>query len=324
MYKYVCECCQFYTNHKTKFSKHIETTKHKKSTKVNILVNKSQHFSQQKVNKKDQKRPKKTKKDQKKDQNEEKKDNMILAVNDDIKNTTCKYCEKRFTTKQGMYRHIKYYCKKNDDEDLKELVRLLNEQNKQLKEHMNSEMDKRDKQIDVLNRKISKLSTKLQINNTNNGIINNNIILNNYKDTDISHLTDNDFKCLLKEINHCVPKMIEKVHFNPSVPENMNVYISNMKDKFIMVYKDGSWKLCDRTIEVDKMFDTKFSQLEEWLDSNNQYTELKRYFEKLEKNMEDKETEKYIKNEMKLIMYNNRGMLQDVKEDIEIEEEIEE
>ena len=39
--------------------------------------------------------------------------------------------------------------------------------------------------------------------------------------------------------------------------------------------------------------------------------------------MEDKETEKYIKNEMKLIMYNNRGMLQDVKEDIEIEEEIE-
>ena len=31
-----------------------------------------------------------------------------------------------------MYRHIKYYCKKNKDEDLKELARLLNEKNKQL------------------------------------------------------------------------------------------------------------------------------------------------------------------------------------------------
>ena len=27
-----------------------------------------------------------------------------------------------------MYRHIKLYCKKSEDEDLKELVRLMNQQ----------------------------------------------------------------------------------------------------------------------------------------------------------------------------------------------------
>ena len=32
--------------------------------------------------------------------------------------------------------------------------------------------------------------------------------------------------------------MIEKIHFNPLKPENMN--ISNMKDR--MVYEDGNWK----------------------------------------------------------------------------------
>ena len=39
---------------------------------------------------------------------------------------TCEYCNKIFKQKNSMYRHIKYSCKQNKDEDLKELVRLLN------------------------------------------------------------------------------------------------------------------------------------------------------------------------------------------------------
>ena len=42
----------------------------------------------------------------------------------------CKYCDKIFKYSQGLSKHIKYTCKKNNDEDIKELVRLLNEQNK--------------------------------------------------------------------------------------------------------------------------------------------------------------------------------------------------
>ena len=38
----------------------------------------------------------------------------------------CKYCDKTFHWPSGLSRHIKYYCKHNKDEDLKELVRLLN------------------------------------------------------------------------------------------------------------------------------------------------------------------------------------------------------
>ena len=33
-----------------------------------------------------------------------------------------------------MYKHIKYVCKKNKDEDFKELARLMNEKDKQMKE----------------------------------------------------------------------------------------------------------------------------------------------------------------------------------------------
>ena len=70
----------------------------------------------------------------------------------------CKYCNKSYKYSQGLSKHIKYTCKKNEDEDLKELARLLNEQlmekNKQI-EKMHSNMQKQ----------IDKLTTKLQIHN---------------------------------------------------------------------------------------------------------------------------------------------------------------
>ena len=318
MSKYYCECCKFSTNNKTKFDRHLSTNKHFKLSLNYHSVTNNYHFVTNNYHKSQ-------KKDQKKDQN--------FCVDDKI---VCKYCNKKFKHSSGLSRHVKYYCKKNNDEDLKELVRLLNEQNKQLEDKMglemskrdkeidtlqkkiNIEMSKRDKQVDTLQKKISKLTTKLQINNTNNGIINNNIILNNYTETDISHLTSKDYTYLINEINNCLPKMIERIHFNPKVPENMNVYISNMKDKFIMMYKDGTWKLYDRNVEIDKMFDKNLDQLREWLDGNNQYEKLKKKFEKMETNLGFKENEKFVKENMKLVLYNNRELLQQKSQDDEI------
>ena len=37
--------------------------------------------------------------------------------------------------------------------------------------------------------------------------------------------------------------MIEKIHFNPKKPENHNVYISNIKNKYAMVYDGNKWNL---------------------------------------------------------------------------------
>ena len=44
----------------------------------------------------------------------------------------CKYCDKTYKYRSGLSKHIKYTCKKNTDEDFKELARLLNEKDKQL------------------------------------------------------------------------------------------------------------------------------------------------------------------------------------------------
>ena len=210
----------------------------------------------------------------------------------------CEYCEQKFSFKQSMYRHIKYRCTKNKDEDLKELVRL-----------MNLQLQQKDKELDTKQKQIHKLINKLEININTTNI--NNITLLAYKDTDLSHLTDKDYSACIKQVNFCVKKLIEKIHFNPEKPENMNFYISNLKDKYLMVY-DGNWNIKNKN-ELDYMYDEKEMMLEQWLtDEQHKYPELKEKFERYLHNKEDDDTLNMIKEDIKLMMYNNKGMIQAV------------
>ena len=48
-------------------------------------------------------------------------------------------------------------------------------------------------------------------------------------------------------------KLIETVHFDENFPENKNIYISAIKGKYIMVYKEGKWELNDRKYYIDDL-----------------------------------------------------------------------
>lgn len=232
---------------------------------------------------------------------------FYTAQNQHFSEYFCKYCNKRFSHSQSMYRHIKYSCHKNNDEDLKELVRLMNlqmqQKDKELEFHKNQN-EKQQKQID-------KLMDKLKVNHITHHTthIQNNIQLLSYKDTDVSHLTNKDFEQSIKKVNSCVKDMIEKIHFNPSKPENMNIYISNMKDKYIMVYEDGTWNIKHRNNELDTLYDMKEMLLEDWLDKYGN-EELKQKFNKYLMNKTHEETLSMIKDDIKLMMYNKKKCLE--------------
>ena len=219
---------------------------------------------------------------------------------------TCKYCEQKFKFKQSMYRHIKYTCTKNKDEDLKELVRLMNIQMEQQKNDFLSQLQSQRQEF---NKKIDKLMGKLEVGNTFNTAIVNNIQLLGYRQTDVSYLTDQDYRSCIKRVNHCVKNMIEKVHFNPSKPENMNIYISNIKEKYIMVYDGANWNVANRKDELDRLYEEKEMMLEEWLDSNPD-EELKKKFMKYLDNKDNDECLNRIKEEIKLMLYNKQKMLE--------------
>ena len=141
MKKYHCECCNFSSHIKTHYEKHLNTKKHQKLSESHHLVTPKSPFSHQLVTPKSPFSP--------------------SLSSTPSQNFQCKYCDKCFKFKQGMYRHIKYTCKKNTDEDFKELARLLNEKDKQLTikdKQMDKQLALRDKKMEMMQKQIEQVN----------------------------------------------------------------------------------------------------------------------------------------------------------------------
>ena len=224
------------------------------------------------------------------------KSEVSIAVSQN-KSHECKYCGQKYKHKQSVVNHIKYSCTKNKDEDMKELVRVLNLQ----LEAQRSQIQNQEKRLTKYEKQIEKLTSKLEIHGSFNTV--NNITLLGYRETDVSHLTDADYRYCIKRVNHSVKTLVDKIHFNKLKPENMNLYISNMKDKYMSIYDGSNWTLVHKKEELERLYEEKEMMLEEWLDSNPS-EELKDKFLKYLNNKEDDECLNQIKEDFKLMIYN--------------------
>jgi hypothetical protein len=102
-----------------------------------------------------------------------------------------------------------------------------------------------------------------------------------------------------------VKTLIQKIHFNPEKPENMNIYISNMKDKYLMIYDGANWNLANKKDEINRLYEDKEMMLEEWLDTNPE-AEVKDKFLKYLKNKDIEDCLLQFKEDIKLMLYNSR------------------
>ena len=306
MVNYQCPRCGFNTNIKTKYTSHLgrkficknnvsDDTLDLEYQKYNITTKLNSNIFQTKI----QQYPKNIQHNsnlfQTKIQQYPKNQNSEID-----KNYICEFCDKKFKYNQSYYRHLKNCkIKKETDEDksMNELVNLLNQQLIEQRE----QMKKKDKQIEELIKKA--------------GITNINIQQNNYKllayqNTDISHLTDSDFLKCLNHNNMCVPHLIKKINFDPLKPENHNIYISNIKNNYVLAYNGIKWQLQNRDDVINNLIDEKEfmieQKLEEWIENGKNYPDIMKKFNRyLEKKENDIIVNK-IKDEIKLMLFNNR------------------
>lgn len=284
MSKYFCKYCNYDAKIKGNYDKHLKTKKHFKMISCHPKTTKKSPFCHH--------------------------FDTFLDKSNEQQLFQCKYCNKNFKYRQGMYRHIKYACPKNKDEGFKELARLLNQKNNEIKEIIstkNHELNKMQKQID-------KLAIKLQVKNIVTGnVINNNVInyqLLNFNQTDYSHLTEKDYVTCINNKNHCVKRLIEMVHFNDSKPENLNIYISNLKGNYIMIYKDNEWQIQDKKDKIDDLYEYNEMVLENWYDDyKEKYPSIIESFQNYLKNKDESEKINGIKDDILLMLYNKRKMI---------------
>ena len=159
--------------------------------------------------------------------------------------------------------------------------------------------------------KISSEKGKVVYNQTFN---NNFTILSHKQQPDLSHLTNNDYLKIMNRGFNSVPKLIEAIHFNPEKPENQNVYIPNIKTKYAMVWNGKKWDLKDRSEIIDDMYEDNSNILIDKMEEFEelQLEEMKKKLKKFKRFINEKENDSVknkIKEEIKLLLYNNKDSI---------------
>ncbi len=241
------------------------------------------------------------------------KKNSVLKIATVVKDNDsfeCDYCGKIFMRNWLRTRHIRDNCHvvREDINDKEKLFLNLVE-----------EVEKLKKENKLLHKKIDDKNTTQIINNLNTGIINNinNSVNNHIKivafgKEDISHITDREWVKLLNRNYKSIEDLTLKTHFDKLKPENQNIYISNMRSKYIMVHDGKQWNIKDRKDTVDDLYDEKayiiFNKVEELTEKSKLPIKIVDKFDKIKTGYDEVEIRKALIKDLDMTLYNQRNI----------------
>ena len=155
------------------------------------------------------------------------------------KNFKCKFCNKLYSFKQSLYRHMKT-CQVSDvvydnniiENDVERKIIEIKEESK--------------KEINELRKQVEDLVLNNFKNHTiqGNAVINNiyNISLNAFGKEETSYISKHFIQQILSiEPLKSVPKLLQEIHFNPRHRENHNIFIQNKKCGLVKVFDGDKW-----------------------------------------------------------------------------------
>ena len=281
MVNYRCPRCGFETNHKAVFKKHL--------TRKKICEPKIKHIALKKIVKQYslnidlEDLPKEMFSKNKNNSNYKRK-----------KEYCCNYCNKMFTTRQAKSKHQLKSCK-------------INNKNKIIIDKLNETVKEQKNQIRML-LSTSKLSDLELQNDTKLS----------YNESDHKFISDSKIsECMTKQYMS-IPHLIKMVHFDPKHPENHNIYVSNIQSKQLFLYDGKKWILKDKDETIDNLISSSEYKLKEtlgkWIQDEENKEKYAFAINKFKKYLEMKDNDKVtnnIKEEIKLMLYNNRELCKD-------------
>lgn len=207
----------------------------------------------------------------------------------------CIHCKKEFSRSDSLNRHINNRCKVKNDmfTVLYNKIDMLIKENEELKKQLKKEKSNKNNKHN---------------NNSFNTVKNNKIEINNYGSENIDYITEKVFKRLLNTPLSAIPKLIELKHFHPEHPENHNIKITNIHDKFAKIYKDKKWLVKHKKDVIQELVENGYADFEEFKDLNeDQLAEkIKEKYEIMEKYYSDQEEKLLEKSEISVINGSNK------------------
>jgi len=220
-----------------------------------------------------------------------------------IENPFICVCNKTFTSKSYLDKHIKNYCKNKVTQSTDIII-----SNQQIQETPTTNANNINQ---ITQNNITQ--TQTQQTQTQNNINNITIVVLPHNKPNISHLTDLDYYNILGRSLNSIPQMIEQIHFNKNMPQNHNLYISNIKNKYIMAYNGKEWSIKNRDDIITDLINENELRLEDWLSSEEHiHKKYPNAMDRFDHYLRMKEKDKnldMIKNEIQMLLYNKRNMI---------------
>jgi uncharacterized C2H2 Zn-finger protein len=155
----------------------------------------------------------------------------------------CIFCNKIFSKKSNLNKHLSVCKIKNGGMDIlvdkvkyEQDIRILKEQ----REVDQQQIKQLREEMDILKKVITSPAAAGTVNNTFNAPININVTINNYTTPSIAGLTITQDE--LTNVTKLSKFLLEKLYFNPALPENHCIYLKNIKDKSLIVHNNNKWE----------------------------------------------------------------------------------
>jgi hypothetical protein len=276
MVNYKCLRCNYITDRKSNFINHLSRKKVCIPTIKNISIHKILiHYNIQGDNK----------------QVFSPKANV---VSDKLR---CNGCNKTFKRVNNFDLH-KISCTKLTDINSDKYTKSIKKQNDLLINKVEEMLNK----MSIMEEELRIIKEQPNINNNFNKI-ETNIQINSFGNENFDYINDKVFRNLLSTPLSAIPKLIELKYFNPYHPENHNIKITNIHDKFAKIYKDNKWLISHKKDIIQDLVDNGYADFEEFKDLNEEeFTlKIKEKYKKLENYYTNNPETLYKKSEISII-----------------------
>jgi hypothetical protein len=243
----------------------------------------------------------------------------------------CAYCEKKFSRRDIVIRHMNESCKK---------VKKIESEKDNIMKRLLEKIDKLEEKIDKVNEENKNLKTIITNNTqsiTNNEYENNiennsqnnyfdnsqHIVLVGYTKEDFDKIGNEDFIKILKRGFQAPIELTKSIHFNPQFPEYHNIFIPKMNEKHGMFFDGKNWRLIHKDELAEDIYERKRSHIiENWETFADHLTEpQKKALKRWLSSKDDKDAE-ILKEDIKRVLYENRKLPMEKKKEIEYYEKI--
>jgi hypothetical protein len=248
-------------------------------------------------------------------------ENHPSDVNIPINN--CSICNVNFTRKDSLTRHLKKNNCVKKIEDIEEIKKEMLE----YKKEMERLKDMLQQALKVHPKTLTKINK--QLNNTNNGIINNNIIVQLGRENLSDILSNKEKRGILNRQVMGINDLVELVHISGKYKKFMNVYVTNLQNTIAYRYdeKMNNFIAVNKNELLNDLIDARMYDIEKFFEEigptldSKKSEKIKRFIERM--NNEEDELKGIKKEEIKLVLYNNLGKIktnEDLQDTITINE----